>query len=100
MGESLVHCAQLWLALVSLEIGLKLLLGSLAVEQEFLPRTERQTANIAVGDARGGSNESDDLKIAFWHNGIIVPNAAAEGWGSSASGASMRAICRQEARKQ
>jgi len=77
MGESLVHCARLWLTLVPLEICLKLLLGSLAVEQEFLPRTERQAANIAVGDARRGSNESDDLKISNchgWHcTGLSLP---------------------------
>jgi len=71
VGERIIHRAGLGLALVLVKIRLKLLLGFFAVEQEFLPRAERQAAYIAVGDTGSGPNKSCDLKVPFCHCRIV-----------------------------
>jgi hypothetical protein len=65
MRQGIVDCARLGLTLVLFEVGEKLLLGFFAIEQKFLPSSESQAANVAIGDAGGGSNESYNLQTPF-----------------------------------
>lgn len=67
MGQRFVDCALLWLALMLLEVGLQLEFGLVGVQQEFLSRTEGQPANVTIGDAGRGSNESDDVQLPVSH---------------------------------
>lgn len=67
MCQRFVDRALLWLALMLLEIGLQLEFGLIGVQQEFLSRAKCQPANVAVGHARRGSNEADDLQVSISH---------------------------------
>jgi len=69
--QGIVDRTRLRLALMFFKIGQELLLGFLAVEHKFLPRSEGQAAHIAVGNARSRPNEPYNLQIPFWHGSIV-----------------------------
>jgi hypothetical protein len=60
------------LALMPVEIGLQLKLGLVLVQQEFLPRPERQSADIAKGHAGRASDESNNFESSVWHGSIMA----------------------------
>jgi hypothetical protein len=71
MGESIVDRTRLRLTLMFFKVGLELLSGFFAVEHKFLPGSEGQAAEVAVGDARSCPDESYNLQIPFWHASIV-----------------------------
>jgi hypothetical protein len=54
------------------EIGLQLLLGFVGVQEELLPGAEGETAEIAIGHAGCGPDESYDPEISVRHRTIIA----------------------------
>jgi hypothetical protein len=70
--QYVVDHALLWLALVLVEIGLKLEFGFFRVDQKLLPGTESQPAYVAKCQARSAANESNDFHIAIGHRNIIA----------------------------
>jgi hypothetical protein len=70
--ERVIDRTLLWLALVLVEISLKLPFCFLSVDYKFPPRPERQFANIAIGGVRSAPNESDDSEPAVRHDSIIA----------------------------
>jgi hypothetical protein len=70
--ERVVHRSRFRTALVLIEISLQLLLGFVSVQQKFLARAERQSANIAIGCAGSGSNEAHDPEGSVGHDHIMA----------------------------
>lgn len=79
-GKRVIDRAWFRFAFVLVKIRLQLLSGFLAVQQKFLPRAERQTANITISDTRGGPDKSHDLKASFCHIRIVSNSAGASGY--------------------
>ena len=54
------------------EIGLKLLFGSVSIGYKFPTRPERQLANIAIRGARSAPDKSDNDELAVQHRAIMA----------------------------
>jgi hypothetical protein len=67
VAERLIDRALFWLALMFLEVRLKLRFGFVSVSDKFPPRPEGQPANIAIGGVRCAPDESDYFEFSVWH---------------------------------
>jgi len=70
--QSAVHDVWFWLALMFDKIRQQLFFGFVGIRNEFLPRSESQSAHITIGDAWRGPHKSHDLHISFSHANIIA----------------------------
>jgi len=70
--ERVIDRTLLRLALMLLEIRLKLLFRFLRVNYKFPSRPERQFANVAIGSVRRAPNESNYSELAVRHRSIIA----------------------------
>jgi hypothetical protein len=69
--QGIIDCAALGLALMPVEIRLKLFFGFVGVQQKLLARPESQSADIAKRRARGCADETHNLKVPVWHGNIM-----------------------------
>lgn len=65
------------------KIRQQLFLGFVGIRNEFLPRSESQSAHITIGDAWRGPHKSHDLHISFSHANIIAGEKRAVKFGPS-----------------
>jgi hypothetical protein len=72
MLERVIHSALFRLALMPLEVGLKLLFGFFCVNHKFPPRAERQLAHIAICGVRSAPDESDNHQPAVRHGDMMA----------------------------
>jgi hypothetical protein len=72
LGEHVIDCTRLRLALVLVKVGLKLLFRFVGVNKKLLSRPESQFADIAIPDTRGAPDESGYLEIPVSHANIIA----------------------------
>ena len=72
MVERFVHRALFRLALVVIELGLKLLFGSVSIGYKLAPGAERQPADVAIGSAGRAPDESDDFELAVRHRAMMA----------------------------
>ena len=93
VGEGVVDCFGLGLALMLFEIRLKLLFRLGGVQQEFLPRAECQATDVAIRGAGSVPDEPYDLEIAIGHGNIITETSTTK------CGASERRLSREYTRK-
>jgi len=70
--ECIIDSALFGLALMFVEVGLKLLFGFHRVNQKFPLRTESQLADVAICRARSAPDEPDDFKFAIGHRDMMA----------------------------
>jgi hypothetical protein len=72
LREHIVNGAFFRLALVFIEVSLKLLFGFIGVEQKLLARAESQAADIAIGRAGRRADKPHDDELAIGHGPIMA----------------------------
>ena len=80
VGQRVVDGALFRLALMLVEIRLKLLFGFVSIRYKFRSCAECQFANIAIRGVRSAPDESDDSELPVRHNPIIAGHCYGVNW--------------------